>query len=476
MMNKYREVMRNDLALLPGVTPASLSGTANAADSGHRFAYERLVRWAAEEWQRRYPGKDCLSVWASESCANRLAHQRIKAGRKLGAGRILGIDPIAAPVTTPISSFYIAGGRVYVNNSVGAYIFHFELRGVVYDALFVSAYDLQSNEMTMIGIALVPREILPIFDAFERLCYKLGQGLTRKQKVHVVGGKDDDFEPTVEWDDVILSETIKAEIKRELDTFFGMGVGLYKQLGLPPFRKLLLVGPPGTGKTTICAALAKYAIAQRCIVIYVSAGEREGGSFTKISRALWIAEASQSPVLLIIEELDSFLGDKQEKSQILNVLDGLESPVNPKGLLLVATTNFPDVIDERIAKRPGRIDRVIHVPPIADLDQAERMLRRYMGDHYRDAHSAVLPKLIQQTGAFVREVSLYARMLAVSDSKAEVSVEMLRQSIRRLTDQVSALDNMMPRRPFGFGAAPAIVPVSPGEAVAGPAESTLVDS
>jgi len=104
-------------------------------------------------------------------------------------------------------------------------------------------------------------------------------------------------------------------------------------------------------------------------------------------------------VLLIVEELDIYL-QRKDKSLILNVLDGMETPNNPRGALLLATTNYPEVIDERIAKRPGRVDRIIHVPPIQDLEQAERMLMHYMGPQWRDEHRVILADLIGQTGAF----------------------------------------------------------------------------
>src|SRR5262249_33279013 len=155
-----------------------------------------------------------------------------------------------------------------------------------------------------------------------------------------------------------------------MDGFFKKGVPIYRDLGLAPFRKLLFVGPPGTGKSSLCVALAKIALDQRWVVVYVSSSKTDPDetNFDNVHRALRTASTARFPVLLIIEDLDAYLMEKDEKSQILNVLDGIESPNNKHGVLLVATTNFPEIIDERIAKRPGRVDRIFYIPPIEDED------------------------------------------------------------------------------------------------------------
>jgi SpoVK/Ycf46/Vps4 family AAA+-type ATPase len=227
-------------------------------------------------------------------------------------------------------------------------------------------------------------------------------------------------------------------------------VNIYQQLKLAPFRKLLLAGVPGTGKTMLCAAMAKMAIHERRIVVYVSGSDRDGASFEKIQRALQAVAAARYPVLLIVEELDAYLqGD--DKARVLNVLDGVESPNNPEGALLLATTNYPEVIDERIAKRPGRLDRIFVIPTIQNDEHAERMLRHYMADQWREEHLSVIGDLIDQPGAFVREAALHARMLAAHEQRTEVTVEFLRQSIDSLLYQLrTGNDFLSERRPMGL--------------------------
>ncbi|NJR12369.1 AAA family ATPase, partial [bacterium] len=74
------------------------------------------------------------------------------------------------------------------------------------------------------------------------------------------------------------------------------------------------------------------------------------------------------------KSLDAYLkGDS--KAQMLNVLDGSETPLNPQGTLLIATTNHPEQIDNRVMKRPGRLDRIFIIPELKDKDDAYAMLK-----------------------------------------------------------------------------------------------------
>ena len=413
--------------------------------------YESLVGWARETWETRSPGRKCVTVWASTDCGNMLAHDQIKAGRRLrGKARYEGLEMLDCPLVTQISDYGARGKKMVLTSTAGAFAFRFSRDGTPFEVLYASAY-LNGDVQNLNAIALVPEDCLEAWAAFEFACSRaVRPRIRRRRDMYIIGGTDAFFDPAVDWRDVILEESLKDKLLDDMEAFFTKGVGIYRQLKLPPFRKLLLAGVPGTGKTMLCAAMAKIAIANGRVVVYVSGADRDGASFEKIQRALQAVTAARYSVLLIVEELDAYLqGD--DKARVLNVLDGIESPNNPKGALLLATTNYPEAIDERISKRPGRLDRIFVIPTIQDEAQAEAMLRHYMREQWQDTHLAVVPDLINQPGAFVREVALHARMLAAHEHRLDVSPEMLENSVQSLLRQMRAESNFLSQRhPIGL--------------------------
>jgi SpoVK/Ycf46/Vps4 family AAA+-type ATPase len=259
-------------------------------------------------------------------------------------------------------------------------------------------------------------------------------------RVEIIGGRSTSFEPTVEWDDVVLPDALKADLLHDVSSFFAKGVDVYKRLKLKPFRKLLLAGVPGTGKTMLCSALAKWALDQQFLVIYISSADQHGATFWKIEQALAIASNSSIPTLIILEELDAYLHG-HEKAMVLNVLDGSESRINDRGTLLISTTNYPEAIDERVLKRPGRLDRIFIIPEARTAADAEQMLKLYLGDLWQDEHRKLVPQLVGYPGAFVREVSVYALTQVAFDDLTELPLALLEESFNGLKDQIDARDS-----------------------------------
>jgi len=417
--------------------------------------YERLVEWASAEWEKRYPDIPYVTIWASTECSNKVAQQQVKVGRSLrGKARYGGYEQLESDVITPISDYGARGKKTVLTATSGAYLFRFEAKDDDdddFEVIYASSYfDDDVQELT--AIAIVPEERLDTWASFEALCAKaVRPKIKRRRDVYIIGGTDAFFDPTVEWEDVILAPTLKKEIFEDIEAFFSDGVELYQKLKLAPFRKLLMAGVPGTGKTMLCAALAKHALNEKRIVVYVSGSDRDGATFEKIQRAFQAVASASYPTILIVEEIDAYLrGD--DKARILNVLDGIESPNNPKGTLMLATTNYPDAIDERIFKRPGRLDRIFVIPTIQEAEIAQEMLKHYMSEQWQEEHTEIVADLVDQPGAFVREVALHARMLAAHEHQDIVTLQMLQASVDSLKNQMRLDGNfLLQRKPMGLG-------------------------
>lgn len=423
------------------------------APPGDLLRYERLALWAADEWIARQGDASYQLLWASDNCSNHLAHRRVRPRRRLrGKSYYEGWEALSGAPVIAISEYVTPGKKPVLGETVGAFAFRFSHPDGDYEVLYVSSY-FRDDDPSIVAIALVPEDHLDSWAHFESLCNDAMRRPTRRQDVYIIGGTNAYFKPTVEWDEVILPAQIKEDLRLDMEAFFKDGVPIYQQLNLAPFRKLLLVGQPGTGKTMLCAAMARLALHKKRVVVYVSGADDDGASFHKIHHALSVVANAGYPVLLIVEEIDVYLR-QDDKARILNVLDGLESPNNSRGALLLATTNYPEVIDERIAKRPGRMDRIVLIPPIQNDELADEMLRHYMGPQWKPEHARMAGDLVGQTGAFVREVALHARMLAAHHQMREVTLDLLAQSIHSLSTQMTSGHDLRPHQEFGFGMRP----------------------
>lgn len=319
-------------------------------------------------------------------------------------------------------------------------------------ALMVSYYISDSQHMS--HLVCVPRDFVPTWASFISTCQKLRRP---HNKVTIVGGNQRNYEPRVKLEDIILPDELKQDILDDVDKFFSRGVGIYRKMNLNPFRKILLAGVPGTGKTMLCNAIAHWALQQDYDVLYVSGADSRGANFFKIQQALAISSNSKIPTLIILEEIDSFLNNKQ-KSMILNILDGVEAFENEAGTMLIATTNYPEAIDDRVLKRPGRLDRIYIVPPAQDTAITERMLRKYMGDMFREEHLEMASRLVDYPGAFIREVCVFAMTQAIDpdsdNDEVIVTVDILEDSFKRLKKQIKAREALIDQNPnereFGF--------------------------
>ncbi len=339
----------------------------------------------------------------------------------------------------------------------GAIRFFFKSEaGETFEAVIASAWaddDYIGMSSSLVVMVSLPKFAIDIWQAFEKRCTQLeNAAIAFRNRVYVVGGAEVSFDTSTSWDDIYLPAELKTSIMQDVDAFFERGVAIYQRLKINPFRKLLFAGLPGTGKTMLCSALAKWAIDKGYFVAYVSGANQHGAQFWKIHRALRMASSAETRAIVIVEELDAYL-DEESKAELLNVLDGSETPNNPYGTMLIATTNHPEVIDDRVMKRPGRLDRVFIIPELQDEDVVAHMLKMYLGDDWREEHMAVVPDLIKRPAAFIREVALYALTMAAYRHLETLSVDILKESLQMLVKQIEAKDDFLTshkRRPMGL--------------------------
>jgi hypothetical protein len=401
------------------------------------------------------PDEDAATMiaWTMNAVTDWRALDKFDPNKVIEGYRMERVEPFDCPIANAMSIVDYEGD---IHEQTGAFVYHFVPvdGGSPVHVLAVCVHFTEAGD-NIFTLAAYPVHFLPVWAAFARECNRLAY--LYEDRVVVIGGRQDSFVPTVTWDEIVLPARLKSDIMDDVASFFSKGVEVYRRLNLKPFRKLLFAGVPGTGKTMLCNALAKWALEQHYLVVYVSSakkgrGDQYGSTFNKIQQALDVAANSHRPAIMILEELDAYLHD-DEKALILNVLDGSESIMNERGTLLLTTTNYPEAIDERVMKRPGRLDRVFIVPQTKTELDAGAMLQRYLGAMWHDSHRALVPRLVGSSGAFIREVAIHALTQVAYDDLPTLPLSMLMQSFETLKAQIEARDDFLKERGvLGFGA------------------------
>ncbi|KAK7544278.1 protein YME1 [Phyllosticta citribraziliensis] len=184
--------------------------------------------------------------------------------------------------------------------------------------------------------------------------------------------KDMEVKPQMQktrFRDVHGCDEAKEELQDVVD--FLKNPGKFNNLGGKLPKGVLLVGPPGTGKTLLARAVAGEAGVPFFQMSGAEFDEIYVGVGAKRVRELFGSAKSKAPAIVFIDELDAVGSKRNERdnaaakqtlNQLLTELDGFEQN---SGIILIAATNFPELLDKALV-RPGRFDRhvVVDLPDV----------------------------------------------------------------------------------------------------------------
>lgn len=293
-------------------------------------------------------------------------------------------------------------------------------------ALSVFFYDSDSSDT--LALAAIPDGCQDEWLAFLKLLDELHDVLWRKARrgyIEIISG-DDELAEVIRkssYKDLVLPDETLAKLASQRRIFDQEILSRYAALHVPRLRKVLLIGPPGTGKTTLLKAEGASHAQKGGLVYYVCAPAhtRSTTSWQQLAHALHMAAESRLPALVLVEDFELFVSNPTELQLVLNTLDGVATPDNPAGTLLLATSNDPEKIDLRIRDRPGRVDVLIEIGMVEDVDLARRFLHHFLGSAYREQeHAPVAEVLLKQPGSHFREVCIAGSMRTLDQNRTEI--------------------------------------------------------
>jgi cell division protease FtsH len=240
----------------------------------------------------------------------------------------------------------------------------------------------------------------------------------------------------VTFQDVAGIDEAKEELEEIID--FLKDPQKFTKLGGRIPKGVLLAGAPGTGKTLLAKAIAGEADVPFFTISGSDFVEMFVGVGASRVRDLFTQGKKNAPCIIFIDEIDAvgrhrgagLGGGHDEREQTLNQLlvemDGFESS---EGVIIVAATNRPDVLDPALL-RPGRFDRQVIVP-VPDVGGRQKILEIY-GKRTKMAANVDMEILARGTpgfsGADLENLVNEAALMAARSGAQEINLELLEKA------------------------------------------------
>ena len=220
---------------------------------------------------------------------------------------------------------------------------------------------------------------------------------------------------------------------------------LFEKVGIIPPKGILLVGPPGCGKTLLAKAVANQTEATFIRMVGSELAQKYIGEGGRMVRELFSLAKEKSPSIIFLDEIDaigakrldgSTSGDREVQRtlmQLLAELDGFDALENVK---IIAATNRPDILDDALL-RPGRFDRIVTIP-LPDPKGRKAMLALHTSK--MSTSRLQMKTLVEKTegfsGAEIKATCVEAGMIAIRDKRNKISQ----------SDMMSAVDRIMVKK------------------------------
>ena len=256
----------------------------------------------------------------------------------------------------------------------------------------------------------------------------------------MVSGAEMVDRPDIDYDSVAGLEEQKQYVREAIELPLN-SPELFEKVGVEPPKGILLVGPPGCGKTLLAKAVANHTEATFIRMVGSELAQKYIGEGGRMVRELFSLAKEKAPSIIFLDEIDaigakrldgSTSGDREVQRtlmQLLAELDGFDVLENVK---IIAATNRPDILDEALL-RPGRFDRVIEIPI---PDEVGRKAIFKLNIDKMSTKKIQLKQIVDKTngfsGAEIKATCVEAGMIAIRQGRGYITQTDFMDSIKRI--------------------------------------------
>jgi proteasome regulatory subunit len=246
--------------------------------------------------------------------------------------------------------------------------------------------------------------------------------------------------PDVTYDDVAgLNE--EKQLLREAIELPLVRPELFRSVGVTPPKGVLLVGPPGCGKTLLAKAVANSTNATFIRMVGSELAQKYIGEGGRLVRELFALAREKSPSIIFLDEIDaigakrldgSTSGDREVQRTLMQLLAELDGFDRLEDVRIIAATNRPDILDDALL-RPGRFDRIVEISKPDDEARRAILELHLKGMSTRKVDLAPLVTSTDGfSGAELAATCVEAGMIAIRDERTHVQQRDLKEAVARL--------------------------------------------
>ena len=250
--------------------------------------------------------------------------------------------------------------------------------------------------------------------------------------------------PDISWDDVGGLDEERNEIQEVIELPLKKPK-LFEKVGIQPPKGILLHGPPGTGKTILAKAVANSTNSTFIEIVGSELVQKFIGEGAKLVKEIFQLAREKAPSIIFIDEIDALaakrieIGTSGEREvqrtfmQLLAEIDGFKHLGNVK---VIGCTNRRDILDPAIL-RPGRLDRLIHIP-LPDKEGLKEIFKIHT-KNMKLSKDINLSKILNQmedfSGAEVKAVCTEAGYFAIRDNRTNVTLKDFLNAINKVKEK-----------------------------------------